>query len=544
VAAIPSAIPQPLVNAVGACARALSGSGAPASVAESSAATLSGLRADGDRLALQRRFHRERVHHQHRPAEAVAADLFDGLELARLDSLGVLWLPGIARNLLAHPGLEPDAVRWLAFERLSGRAAPEEKQLLIRAITASLAPALLDGLAALAEHLRDPERFAEAAARWVMDAAPYLPRIEARRTGKEIQLPTREIELRRRIERGDPGATRAPLRTDDEESSHEAGGEGSSGGEVVSGKGSTYRVYTTAHDRVVNAAALASREELAELRQKLEKDLQSVRSIVARLAKRLLRVLMARQTREWRFDLDEGLLDGSRLGPLIASRGSVRPFKEEQESPFPSTVVTLLIDHSGSMRGRPMLIAALTVEVFARVLERCGVRCEILGFTTREWNGGEPGREWARDNYPEHPGRLNALEHIVIKSADMPWRRARVGLGLFLRDEMLKENIDGEAVAWAHARLMARSEKRRVLVVVSDGTPMDEATLSANGHDYLDHHLATVVEDIERRSPVQLAAIGIGHNVSRFYRNAMTIARIEQLGPALSFKLISLLSSD
>jgi cobaltochelatase CobT len=267
-----------------------------------------------------------------------------------------------------------------------------------------------------------------------------------------------------------------------------------------------------------------------------------VRSIVARLAKRLLRVLMARQTREWRFDLDEGLLDGSRLAPLIASRGGVRPFKEERESPFPSTVVTLLIDQSGSMRGRPMLIAALTVEIFARVLERCGVRCEILGFTTREWNGGEPGRQWARENYPENPGRLNALEHIVIKSADMPWRRARVALGLFLREDMLKENIDGEAVAWAHQRLMARSEKRRVLVVVSDGTPMDEATLTANGHDYLDHHLATVVEDIERRSPVQLAAIGIGHNVSRFYRNAMTIARIEHLGPALSVKLTSLLS--
>jgi cobaltochelatase CobT len=170
-----------------------------------------------------------------------------------------------------------------------------------------------------------------------------------------------------------------------------------------------------------------------------------------------------------------------------------------------------------------------------------GVRCEILGFTTREWNGGEPGREWARDSYPEGPGRINALEHIVIKSADMPWRRARVGLGLFLRDEMLKENIDGEAVAWAHARLMARSEKRKVLVVVSDGTPMDEATLSANGHDYLDNHLASVVEDIERRSPVKLAAIGIGHNVSRFYRNALTIARIEHLGPALTMKLISLL---
>ena len=204
--------------------------------------------------------------------------------------------------------------------------------------------------------------------------------------------------------------------------------------------------------------------------------------------------------------------------------------------------MTLLIDHSGSMRGRPMLIAALTVEIFARVLERCGVKCEVLGFTTREWDGGEPAREWAANGYPEQPGRLNALEHIVIKSADVPWRRARVALGLFLHDDMLKENIDGEALQWAHARLLQRSESRRILVVVSDGTPMDEATMAASGHEYLEAHLQAVVRDIEARSPVRLAAIGIGHNVSSFYRNATRIAKIEQLGPALTAKLTGLLS--
>ena len=195
------------------------------------------------------------------------------------------------------------------------------------------------------------------------------------------------------------------------------------------------------------------------------------------------------------------------------------------------------------MRGRPMLIAALTVEVFAQVLERCGVKCEVLGFTTRDWNGGEPAREWASGGYPENPGRLNALEHIVIKGADVPWRRARVGLGLFLHDEMLKENIDGEALVWAHGRLLARTEPRRILVVISDGTPMDEATLAANGHEYLETHLQVVVEDVERRSRVQLAAIGIGHDVSLIYGNATTIASIEQLGPALSQKLMTLLGS-
>jgi cobaltochelatase CobT len=275
---------------------------------------------------------------------------------------------------------------------------------------------------------------------------------------------------------------------------------------------------------------------------KLDADFGPLRSTVARLAKRLMRVLMARQAREWRFDLDDGLLDPSRLSVFVASDGAAKPFKQEFESPFPGTVVSLLIDHSGSMRGRPMQIAALTVEIFARVLERCGVRCEVLGFTTAEWDGGEPGRQWAASGYPPDPGRLNALEHIVIKGADVPWRRARVGLGLFLHDELLKENIDGEALAWAHARLLSRPERRRILVVVSDGEPMDEATCAANGFDYLDGHLAAVVEDIERRSPVQLAAIGIGHDVSRFYRNATRISRIDDLGPALTNKLLALLS--
>ena len=284
---------------------------------------------------------------------------------------------------------------------------------------------------------------------------------------------------------------------------------------------------------MVNALTLANRAELIELHTRLETELSAARTVVARLAKRLMRVLMARQTREWAFDLDEGVLDGSRLARLVAS-GRARPFKQESDSPFPSTVITLLIDHSGSMRGRPMLIAALTVEIFARVLERCGVRCEVLGFTTREWDGGEPARQWAADGYPENPGRLNALEHIVIKNADVPWRRARQALGLFLHEEILKENIDGEAVSWAHGRLLARTEARRILVVVSDGTPMDEATLAANGYEYLDQHLRSVVEGIERSSPVRLAAIGIGHDVSTIYSNATTVARIDHLGPALS----------
>jgi cobaltochelatase CobT len=444
---------------------------------------------------------------------------------------------------MAHPGAENDGVRWLAFEALSARSAPPEKTALVDAVMKALSDRLRSELSSLRDFVTDHAGFAPAAAAWAVAAGAVLPKalVTPAESGR-LPFSTREV-VRHLPKRGDPGATSAPLR--DESQPRDRDGEGTATGHAgTTGPGaSSYRAYTTAHDRVVNAASLASREELASLRSRLEAEFGSIRSIVARLAKRLMRVLMARQVREWRFDLEEGVLDGSRLAALVASGGRARPFKEESESPFPGTVVSLLIDHSGSMRGRPMLIAALTVEVFAQVLERCGVKCEILGFTTRDWNGGEPAREWAASGYPENPGRLNALEHIIIKGADVPWRRARIGLGLFLHDEMLKENIDGEALAWAHSRLLARAEPRRILVVISDGTPMDEATLAANGYEYLESHLQDVVGDIERRSQVQLAAIGIGHNVSPIYSNATTIAGIEQLGPALSHKLISLLGS-
>jgi cobaltochelatase CobT len=399
-----------------------------------------------------------------------------------------------------------------------------------------LPPALLSSLVTLCGLAADHRAFAEAAARWALAADGAVPVAEPQSPGPHrVLLPTRVVERRMRRDKG-----RAEARHDGEAegAGPEAGG-GQGAGDAAEAE--SYKAYTTAHDRVVSAAALASREELAALRQVLEKDLTAMRVVVARLAKRLMRVLMARQARQWRFDLDEGQLDGSRLAPFVASGGATRPFKQEAETLFPSTVVSLLIDHSGSMRGRPMQIAALTVEIFARVLERCGVHCEVLGFTTRDWDGGEPAREWAADGYPDAPGRLNALEHVVVKAADVPWRRARVALGLFMRDEMLKENIDGEAVEWAYRRLRNRREVRKILVVVSDGTPMDEATLAANGHEYLDLHLRDVVNSIEREGAVQLAAIGIGVDVSQFYSNTTRIAGIEELGPALTNKLVALL---
>jgi cobaltochelatase CobT len=532
-------------RAIAACARALVDiEGADDLVARSNAATRGGLRAVADRIVLQRRFHDAAVHQRHQPGDADAATLFDAVEQARLDALGTSWLPGIAHNLLAHPGADDDGVRWLVFEAISGRAAPTDKQVLAAKVKAELPRELAEGLTALRERTLDQSAFAAAAAEWVQAARGYVRREPSTAApGPTFTLPLRLVNKYQRRGRYESpvGAARSARK---ESATQAEGADGASPAGAVVAPGSqavNYRVFTTSHDRVVNAATLASRDELEQLRRKLDAELSATRSTVARLAKKLLRVLMARQVREWRFDRDEGLLDASRLAPMIASRGVIRPFKEETDSPFPSTVVTLLIDHSGSMRGRPMQIAALTVEIFVRVLERCNVKCEVLGFTTREWDGGEPGREWASAGYPENPGRLNALEHIIIKSADVPWRRARAGLGLFMRDEELKENIDGEALLWAHRRLLARSERRRILVVVSDGMPTDEATLAANGYDYLDAHLREVVDDIEARSPVQLAAIGIGHDVSRFYRNATRIARIDDLGPALTAKLLALL---
>ena len=532
-----------LIDAVSGCTRALSGSNDTDPAFDAiDGVTLGSLRARGDRAALRRRYHDPGLHIARRPADPGAAAIYDALAVARLDVLGVQWLPGVADNLLAHPGGTDDGVRWLAFEVFSGRDAPPPLHAAAAGVRAALPRADVTRLGMLAAMLRNEREFVAHAAAWSERVARRLQRLVDTSHAAPLPLPRRPTGADiRRGRFAQPGSRRAEdgdtRREDLASSAHVA----DVSPEPAAGDRG-YRAYTTAFDRVVNAAALASRHELAQLRQQLEADMSAARVVVARLAKRLLRVLMARQTREWRFDLEEGLLDSSRLAPFVASGGAARPFKQELDSPFPSTAVTLLIDHSGSMRGRPMQIAAMTVEIFARVLERCGVRCEVLGFTTREWDGGEPARLWAADGYPADPGRLNALEHIVIKAADVPWRRVRVGLGLCLHDDMLKENIDGEALGWAHARLLARPEQRRILVVVSDGTPMDEATFAANGSDYLDRHLVSVVHDIETRSPVQLTAIGIGHDVSRFYRNATRIARIDDLGPALSEKLIALLA--
>jgi len=290
----------------------------------------------------------------------------------------------------------------------------------------------------------------------------------------------------------------------------------------------------------VTATDLCDEDELLRLRGFLDQQLVSLQGAVTKLANRLQRRLMAQQSRSWDFDQEEGLLDAARLARIVIDPTRSLSYKIERDIEFRDTVVTLLIDNSGSMRGRPISIAAISADIMARTLERCGVKTEILGFTTRAWKGGQSREDWLAAGRPPMPGRLNDLRHIIYKKADEPWRRARKNLGLMMREGLLKENIDGEALLWAHGRLLARNEERRILMVISDGAPVDDSTLSVNSGTYLERHLRQVIEWIENRSPVQLVAIGIGHDVTRYYRRAVTIMDAEQLGGTMVEQLAAL----
>ena len=308
--------------------------------------------------------------------------------------------------------------------------------------------------------------------------------------------------------------------------------------------GFDYKPYTMLHDEVVTAEDLCDEDELLRLRSFLDQQLVSLQGAVTKLANRLQRRLMAQQSRSWDFDQEEGLLDAARLARIVIDPTRSLSYKIERDIEFRDTIVTLLIDNSGSMRGRPISIAAISADILARTLERCGVKTEILGFTTRAWKGGQSREDWLAAGRPLMPGRLNDLRHIIYKKADEPWRRARKNLGLMMREGLLKENIDGEALLWAHGRLLARNEERRILMVISDGAPVDDSTLSVNSGTYLERHLRQVIEWIENRSPVQLVAIGIGHDVTRYYRRAVTIMDAEQLGGTMVAQLAGLFDED
>ena len=305
-----------------------------------------------------------------------------------------------------------------------------------------------------------------------------------------------------------------------------------------------YKVFSNKYDEIVNATELCEEDELSRLRGTLDKQLENLQGAIARLANKLQRKLQAKQNRSWNFDLEEGMLDASKLARVITQPLFPLSYKQEKDMKFRDTIVTLLIDNSGSMRGRPITIAAICADIMARTLERCGVKVEILGFTTKAWKGGQSREQWINEGKPTYPGRLNDLRHIIYKPADAPWRRAKNSLGLMLREGILKENIDGEALIWAHERLLGRAEDRKILMVISDGAPVDDTTLSSNSGNYLELHLKQVISYIENRSPIELVAIGIGHDVTRYYNKAVTLTDAEQLGGAVTEQLADLFNEE
>ncbi|MCW6531666.1 cobaltochelatase subunit CobT [Sphingomonas sp. MMSM20] len=540
-----------------------------------------------DGFALRLKHHDAALHLRAAPHEAVARAVFDAVETARVEALGSRGYAGIADNLATalDVRLRADpitrartreevplstALALMVRERLTGRESPALAApglALVREWIDDKAGADLDSLALA---LDDQRAFQSLARKLLEDLelvqGDELPEDtddgESEEQGADDEQNSDEgqeegeggegeaqIEARGdQREAEDQDGEGQEMSDDVQDMDGEPGDEGEEGMQPVRPNRPfadltphfDYRVWTTEFDEVIAATDLCDADELVRLRAYLDQQLVHLQSVVSKLANRLQRRLMAQQSRSWDFDQEEGLLDAARLARVVVSPDMSLSYKIERDTEFRDTVVTLLIDNSGSMRGRPISIAAISADILARTLERCGVKTEILGFTTRAWKGGQSRETWLAAGRPPQPGRLNDIRHIVYKKADEPWRRARTSLGLMMREGLLKENIDGEALLWAHARLVARPEERRILMVISDGAPVDDSTLSINSGSYLERHLRQVIDWIEKRSPVELAAIGIGHDVTRYYSRAVTIMDVDQLGGTIIEQLAAL----
>jgi cobaltochelatase CobT len=545
------------------------------------------IRGEADAMALKLRHHDAKIHAREAPRGDVARAVFDAVEQARVEALGARRMAGVAENLAA--ALEEqcrqrgyarlveresaplaDALRLMLRQTMTGALPPESGRKLVELWQPVLDDKVRRDLAELAALTDDQRAFARVTRRLLEDLDVELgPEDlqtddsdeqegddrnddESPERGEGESESAREADASMDAQRGESEDQDAdmPASDADQEEIGEAGEDdpGRPGRPPAPGdRGRNepfYHAFTEAHDEIVEAADLCDADELARLRQMLDQQLANLQAVVGRLANRLQRRLMAQQSRAWEFDLEEGILDAARLSRVVVNPETPLSYKQEKDMAFRDTVVSLLIDNSGSMRGRPITVAAMSADILARTLERCGVKVEILGFTTRMWKGGQSREKWIAAGKPANPGRLNDLRHIVYKSADAPWRRARKSLGLMLREGILKENIDGEALLWAHNRLIGRTEQRRILMVISDGAPVDDSTLSVNPGNYLERHLREVIEWIETRSPVELTAIGIGHDVTRYYRRAVTIVDAEQLGGTMMEKLAELFDED
>ena len=544
-------------------------------------------RGAADSFALRLRHHNAALHQRNMPAEPVARACFDAVEQVRYEALGSRDYAGMRANLgaaverrvAADPITRAEkrddvpvqtALALLLREALTGEAVPQAARPGVDMLRGWIEDRAGGDFAALAQSLEDQRAFQNLALDMLthleLTRTAELDPNEGQDSDEGDDEPTEEEgedetagQQPDRLEMAaEPSAGEDQGDSDEDSEFSEDDGESDGGDDAEDGMLPTrpnrpwtetpakfdYKIYSEKFDEVVVAQELCDDEELTRLRAYLDAQLKGLQGVVTKLANRLQRRLMAQQNRSWDFDQEEGLLDAARLARVITAPGSSLSYKVERDVEFKDTVVTLLIDNSGSMRGRPISIAAISADVLARTLERCGVKTEILGFTTRAWKGGQSREAWLAGGKPAHPGRLNDLRHIIYKKADEPYRRGRRNLGLMMREGLLKENIDGEALLWAHSRLLARAEDRRILMVISDGAPVDDSTLSVNSAGYLESHLRNVIGWIEKQSPVQLVAIGIGHDVTRYYRRAVTIMDVEQLGGTMIEQLAGLFEDD
>jgi cobaltochelatase CobT len=545
------------------------------------------LRGHADSMALRLAMHNPQIHKKMLPQGENARSVFEAVEQARVEAIGSQRMAGVAQNLTAmledryhrssyeeiteraDAPLE-DALAMLVRERLTGQKPPAGVRKVVDLWRDFIEKRADQDLDRLASEIHNQRGFAEA----MHDLLTSLDMGEDRSNeqdeddqdqdeGKGEENSSNDQGTAEQDDASDQSAQEDAEISPEEQPDQAAesddappadrpddmdAGDSEEAGEPWRPKhplsneprGPDYRAFTNKFDETVGAEDLCDAEELSRLRSYLDKQIQHLQGVVARLANRLQRRLMAQQNRAWEFDLEEGMLDPARLSRVVTDPFQPLSFKNERDTDFRDTVVTLLLDNSGSMRGRPITVAATCADILARTLERCGVKVEILGFTTRAWKGGQSRETWLAANKPQSPGRLNDLRHIIYKSADAPWRRARKNLGLMMREGLLKENIDGEALDWAHKRLLARPEQRKILMMISDGAPVDDSTLSVNPGNYLERHLRWIIEEIETRSPVELIAIGIGHDVTRYYRRAVTIVDAEELGGAMTEKLAEL----
>lgn len=549
-------------------------------------------RGTADAYALRTRFHNESIHNKYMPQGNEARDIYEVMATARCEAVGARAMPGTAGNIEAK--LEAEALA-LGYDQVqsfkevpmttalsyylrhvaTGREMPPAVNNAMSQWKTMIEERSGDTFENLTDKMTDQAEFARFA-RQLIDDLGYGDQLgEDPDDMEQDEGDTQAEEDQPDQEQPDTETGDTPDETESGEDQQPDDGEQSmdqqqaqvsmddseetEGQEAEAPEGEppfeppvapisdadpNYEVFTTEFDEEVLAEELAEPAELERLRAYLDQQLEPLKGAVSRLANKLQRRLQAQQNRSWSFDMEEGLLDAGRLARVISNPTTPLSFKVEQDTEFRDTVVTILLDNSGSMRGRPISIAAICADVLARTLERCQVKCEILGFTTRAWKGGQSREDWLQNGRTEAPGRLNDLRHIIYKGADAPWRRSRPNLGLMMKEGLLKENIDGEALEWAHKRMMARPEARRILMVISDGAPVDDSTLSVNSASYLEKHLRDVIAMIEKRRAVELTAIGIGHDVTRYYERAVTITDAEQLAGAITEQLAALFDND